>query len=85
MSPQTGMLLISFLRLLTWVIIARALLSWVVRDPNNPLVKMVGTITDPILKPFRKYLTIGMMDLTPMVAILVLIALQSVIARSIAG
>ncbi len=85
MSQETGMLLVSFLRLLAWVIIARAVLSWFIRDPNNPLVKIIGTLTDPILKPFQKYLTIGMMDLTPLVAILVLYALQMAIIRSIAG
>ncbi len=85
MPQEFGMLLVSFLILLRWVIIARAILSWFVRDPNNPLVRILGTLTDPLLKPFQKYLTFGMMDVTPLVAILVLYALQIVILRHLAG
>lgn len=80
MSHDFGMLLITFLRLLAWVIIAKAILSWFIRDQENPLMKVLGTLTDPILKPFRKYLTIGMMDLTPLAAILLIHLLIAVIA-----
>jgi YggT family protein len=85
MSPDAGMLIITFLRLLSWVIIARALLSWFVRDPKNPLVRILGTLTDPFLKPLAKYLTIGGIDISPMVAILGLYALQMAVLRLIQG
>jgi YggT family protein len=85
MPRELGLMLVVFLQMLTWVIIARAILSWFVRDPDNPLVRFLGTLTDPLLKPFQKYLTIGMMDITPLVAILVLHGLRIAILNSIGG
>ncbi len=85
MSQEAGMLLITFLRLLTWVILARVILSWIVRDPKNPLVVVLGTLTDPLLKPLRKLFTFGPVDVSPMVAILILYGLQTAIVRHLGG
>lgn len=83
MSAPLAHLLISFLNVLVWIIIARALLSWFVRDPSNPLMRLLSTLTDPMMQPFRKYLTFGMMDLTPIAFILALNGLMSVIGSSV--
>ena len=37
-----------------YVIIARAILSWVSPDPYNPIVQMLFKITEPVLNPLRR-------------------------------
>ncbi len=61
-----------------WVIIARALLSWVSPDPYNPVVKFLYRVTEPVLRPVRERLgayQIGL-DFSPMIVILVLYFLK---------
>ena len=62
-------------QVLWWAILIRVLLSWLpmanVRiDPYNPAIRLLFSITDPILEPLRKYTTVGMIDLSPIVALL---------------
>ena len=57
-----------------WVIIARALISWVSPDPYNPIVRFLYRVTEPVLRPVRHRmpsLAVGL-DLSPMVVILAL-------------
>ena len=61
-----------------WLIIIRALLSWVNPDPYNPIVRFIVRATEPVLRPIRQRLPmyqIGL-DLSPMIAILAIIFLQ---------
>ena len=55
-----------------WIIIARAILSWVSPDPFNPIVRFLYRVTEPVLRPIRHRLpTLSMgIDLSPMVVIL---------------
>ena len=77
-----GGLLAAGIRLLILAIFFRAILSWFVRDPNNPIVRVLDAITEPILQPLRPIIPrMGMMDLSPLVAIVLL----SVIASMVAG
>ena len=63
-------LLISVLNIL---ILIRVLLSWFPVDASNPLVRMLFDLTEPVLAPFRRVLPrIGMLDLSPLAAMLVL-------------
>ena len=60
--------------LLWWAILIRVLLSWLPManikiDPYNPVVQALYAITDPILEPLRKFFTIGMMDLSPIIVL----------------
>ena len=57
-----------------WIIIARAIISWVNPDPYNPIVRFLYRVTEPVLRPVRYRLpTMSMgLDLSPMVVILVL-------------
>jgi len=58
---------------LTGAIFIRALLSWFPIDPRNPLVTILYEITEPILDPLRRVIPrLGMMDITPLVAILLI-------------
>lgn len=39
-----------------WVIVIRAMLSWVSPDPYNPIVRLIHNITEPVLYQIRKRL-----------------------------
>lgn len=66
------------LNIYMWVIIIRALISWVNPDPYNPIVQILIRMTEPVLRPVRKLVPpykIGI-DLSPLIAILIIIFLQ---------
>ena len=69
---------------LTFLIFARAILSWFPNagKGNNPIVALLYQVTEPILAPIRNILAnLGLrtIDLSPMVAIFALYAIQRVI------
>lgn len=75
------MVLVNVLEVLKWLIIVRALMSWFV-DPRsaNPLVAWIRGVTDAILGPLRSLLPgMGGMDLSPLVAILLIQLAQQAI------
>ncbi len=75
-----GGLLAAAIRLLILAIFFRAILSWFVRDPYNPIVRVLDSITEPVLQPLRQIIPrMGMMDLSPMIAILILIVLSAAV------
>ena len=79
------------LRVLSIAIIAQAILSFIVPvmgDRPHPIVVnlnlVLRQITEPLLGPIRRVLpTVGMLDLSPMVAIIVLEIIRSVLVRSV--
>ncbi len=61
---------------LIFAIFLRAITSWFPIDRNGPLVRALDSVTEPVLGPLRRLIPrIGMIDISPMVAILVLYAL----------
>jgi YggT family protein len=72
------------LTLYMYVIIGRALISWVNPDPWNPIVQFLERATEPVLSPIRRALGWRMgIDLSPIVAILVIVFLQYALVRSL--
>ena len=66
--------------ILQFAIIIRALLSWFNPRPDNPLVVLLYGITEPVLEPLRRIVPrLGMVDITPIVAILLMSAVQQVL------
>lgn len=62
------------------LIIGRILLSWIPHNPYNPVVRFVYELTDPYLNIFRRVIPpFGMIDISPIVALLVLHLIRSVI------
>jgi len=62
-----------------WVILIRALISWVSPDPRNPIVRALVVFTEPILRPFRRVLPphrTGNLDFSPVFAFLLLMFLE---------
>jgi len=63
-----------------WVIVGRAVISWVNADPYNPIVRFLCEITDPVLNWLRErlpFLVIGSIDLTPLAVIAAIAFLQA--------
>lgn len=73
------------LTVLSWLIVARALISWVSPDPENPIVQFLHYTTDPILEPIRRLIPtwrLGL-DFSPMIAWLLLIFLQKFLVATL--
>jgi YggT family protein len=67
-----------------WIIIARAIVSWVSPDPYNPIVRFLYRVTEPVLRPIRHRMPVAMgLDLSPMIVILVIYFLQSFLVTSL--
>jgi len=73
---------VGLLDIFVWLIIIRALLSWVSPDPRNPIVQLIVSLTDPITEPFRKIIpNIGPIDISPMILIFVVYFIKTIIIR----
>jgi YggT family protein len=67
-----------------WIIIARALISWVNPDPWNPIVQFLDRATEPVLAPIRRWMGWRMgIDLSPIIAILIVTFLQFAVVQSL--
>lgn len=62
-----------------WIIIGRAIISWVNADPYNPIVRFLYEATEPLLGRIRRALPISMggIDFSPLILIMVIMFLQS--------
>jgi YggT family protein len=73
-----------FLWFYMWIIIARALISWVNPDPWNPIVQFLDRATEPVLSPIRRRLGWRMgVDLSPIIAIVAISFLQIAVVQSL--
>ncbi len=62
------------------VLLARVVLSWLQVDPSNPIVKFLYDITEPVLAPIRRRVApMGGLDLSPIIALLILIVLRALL------
>ena len=68
-----------------WIIIGRAIISWVNADPYNPIVRFLFEATEPLLSRIRRYLPInfGGLDFSPMILILIIMFLQSFLVQTL--
>ncbi len=71
------------LTILYWLIVVRALISWVNPDPGNPIVVLLHQATEPILEPIRRFLPVLAIDISPIVAFLVIFALKSFLVATL--
>jgi YggT family protein len=73
------------LNIYMYIIIARAILSWVNPDPYNPIVQFLHSITEPVMHRIRKAIPMpGMgLDLSPIIIILAIIFLQTFLVGSL--
>ncbi len=71
------------LTILYWLILVRALLSWVSPDPFNPLVQFLMRTTEPILEPIRRFLPPLSIDISPIIAFFIIMFLQRFLVASL--
>ena len=67
------MFLVTLLKIYGYIIIVRALISWINPNPYNPLIRIICAITDPVLVPIRRLLPdLGGLDISPFVALVII-------------
>ncbi|MGW8193583.1 MAG: YggT family protein [Desulforhopalus sp.] len=68
-----------------WIIVGRAVISWVNADPYNPIVRFLYEVTEPVLSRIRRFLPMSMggIDFSPMILILAIMFLQSFLVRTL--
>ena len=68
-----------------WIVIARAILSWVSPDPYNPIVRFIHNITEPVLHQIRKRLPLnfGGIDFSPILVLLAVIFMRQFVVQSL--
>ena len=71
-------LLHGLLEMYKWVVIISALMSWVSPDPYNPIVRFLYTVTEPALRPIRRFIghRLGPIDFSPFILIITIIIVQ---------
>ena len=75
------------LTIFMWVVIARAVLSWVSPDPYNPIVRFIHKVTEPVLYQIRRRIPVsfGGIDFSPILVFLAIIFLQRFVVHSLYG
>jgi YggT family protein len=68
-----------FLSFIYWLILIRALISWVNPDPYNPIVQFLYRTTDPLLERIRRVLPPLPIDISPVIAIILVYILKNFI------
>lgn len=71
------------LGVLYWLILIRALISWVNPDPFNPIVQFLYRTTEPILTPLRRILPAMAIDISPLVAFFAIMFLKSFLVATL--
>ena len=68
-----------------WIVVARAVLSWVNPDPYNPIVRFINSVTEPVLYQIRRRLPVsfGGLDLSPIIVFLAVIFLRKFLVESL--
>ena len=66
-----------------WLVLIRALLSWVNPDPYNPIVQFIHQTTEPILEPIRRLIPPMGIDLSPLIVFIAIIFLQNFLVRTL--
>lgn len=66
-----------------WIVIGRAVISWVNPDPYNPIVRFLYNATEPVFSRIRRILPLqfGGMDFTPIVLLIIIGVLQNILAQ----
>lgn len=73
------------LNIYSWLIIGRALISWVSPDPYNPIVRFLYMATDPVLNFARRFIPPigGALDLTPILVLVLIFFLRQALVQTL--
>lgn len=72
-------MIVSIMEIYAWIVVARAVISWVNPDPYNPIVRFLYNATEPVLQRIRRVLPLQFsgIDFTPMLLIFALFFLST--------
>jgi len=73
----------ALLQLYSLVIVVRAFLSFFSPDLRNPVMRFIFDITEPLLAPLRRFAIVGMLDLSPIAAIIILMVLRQLLSLAV--
>ncbi|MFN8638227.1 MAG: YggT family protein [Dehalococcoidia bacterium] len=83
---EIARLLAWFLQFLAFAVFFRAIASWFPIDRDGPVLRALDAITEPVLEPLRRVVpSIGMIDITPMVAMILLQVIASALLSGATG
>lgn len=74
------------LTIIYWLVIIRALVSWVNPDPDNAIVQFLYKATEPMLAPIRRRMPLNFrfgLDISPIIVILAVMFLKSFLIKSL--
>ena len=82
----TGILIANLLDIYSFLIIGRAVLSWIRIDQRNQFVRIIGALTDPVLNPIQKIIPPigGTLDISPVVAFFAVQLIKTMVLRLLA-
>ena len=66
-----------------WLILIRALISWVNPDPFNPIVQFLHRATDPLLNPIRRFLPTMPIDISPIIVFLIIVFIKEFLVNTL--
>ena len=73
----------ALLFIMYWLILIRALISWVNPDPFNPIVQFLIRVTEPVLEPVRRLLPPLPIDISPIIVFFIIIFFQKFLVNSL--
>lgn len=78
-----GQMILMLLQVYIFIVVARAVISWVGPDPYNPIVRFLYNATDPVLQRIRRVLPLQFsgFDLSPLALLFALYFVQRLIQR----
>jgi YggT family protein len=77
-------ILLTFITIMQFAIIARAIMSWFDRGMRNPISQILVQLTEPIIAPIRRFVPqAGMIDFSPLVALLILLVLRQMLLAAV--
>ena len=83
---EIAMIVSILVQLYALVMLARVLMSWVNIDPYSPLARTIYNLTEPVLAPIRNLIPpTGMIDFSPMIAMILLYIIAEIIRMSLVG
>ncbi len=86
MAQQIGEVVLAVLNILSLALIGRAILSWFDPGARWPITQVLAAITEPLIAPIRQIVPpVGMIDLSFIVAILLLQVLQRLLRQALLG
>lgn len=73
------------LTLYMWIVVARAVLSWVNPDPYNAIVRFINAVTEPVLVQIRSKIPVsfGGIDFSPIIVFMGIIFLQTFLVNTL--